>query len=414
MDDFNDMFGKAARLKSEQLKAQRPNFERSPDFYKHSLYLDRELADQRALPIDHLLDAACALKDTGNTKYSRGAHSEAYHAYERALGCVRYFHPIDPDWRKSGGFSDETLREVFVQDKCDTPEREQRLRELLLACYLNIAQVRLADKSNYPEAIAACNEAIALDPQSAKAYFRRARARYEPLSCTATDQELAVKDLAVAAKLMPDDQHIRRELHRLRAEDRKQRLKDRSTFDGMFERGPALYDPEEVRKYAARKQQEEAEAERANSKAGMERVYDMVARHDAAGEHAEADKLRAEIARAREKAAQKAREERLRELDYSNPTEAMIADAAKAGIDLNDPQVRECFKQLAAEELAGGKSLANPTAKPSRAGLPFWKAFLIGLSIVLLFMQVAGLVNALRAGPRSGFAPSAVGRHGEL
>ncbi|KAG8463592.1 hypothetical protein KFE25_003865 [Diacronema lutheri] len=399
-DDFKTMFGNAARLKTEQLKAARPHFERSASFHKHSLYLENDLKETRALPIDALLDAASAMKDEGNVAYERGAYADAYRAYERALGCLRYFEAIDPNWRNGGGFTDETLREVFTRTRCDTPERAVRLHDLMLSCYLNIALVRLAERTEYAEAIDACNEAIALDPSSAKAFFRRARARYEPLSCTATDQELAVRDLAAASRLAPADATIRRELARLRASERKQRDTDRVTFDGLFERGPALYDKDEERKYLRRKEREDEEASRAYGKNGMDRLRTMIAEHDAAGNTAKADELRAQVEQARQAAIAKHEGD----MNWAEPSEEMVRDAERAGIDLRDPSVREVFLALSAERkrkegtpltAAEEAIAARASGSKSKKG---WKRWLTTVSAAFIVLQLLQLLLPMLLG----------------
>lgn len=360
---MDDVMGKAVRLKSAQIKAERPIYESSPAFYRCTLFLVKDLAEQRKLPIDERLEVAGAMKDAGNGRYAQGALEEAYREYTRALGCVRYFEPTEANWRD--GFTDATLREVFVQDLCHAPRQALRLHELLLACYLNIAQVRLAERREYAEAVAACDEAIALDPSCAKAYFRRARARYEPLSSTSVEQELALKDLAMAARLAPADAIIRRELERLRAEERAQRDKERSTFDGLFARGPALYDEEEERKYVARRQREEAEAEKAHNARSMATLETMIARREAAGETEKAEEMRAQVRAARAKAEAEA-EARAR-IDYHNLTEADFESHAREGIDLRDPLVLRAVQKLQANH-ERRRSDELPLAEPELEG----------------------------------------------
>ncbi|KAJ1619730.1 hypothetical protein T492DRAFT_1083336 [Pavlovales sp. CCMP2436] len=399
MDPFGDMFSKAAKLKSEQLKADRRKFEACPAFYKQSLYMEDELKLERQLPIDELLEAAHAIKDGGNARYARGEYGEAHHQYQRALGCVRYFQPTDPDWRK-GGFKDETLREVSVHDQCDTLPRARWLHELLVSCYLNIAASCLARKCEYPEAIAACDEAIALDSSNAKAYFRRARCQYEPLSCGAVEQERALRDLARAAKLAPADPKIRAEYSRLKNLIRAQRETDRTTFDGMFERGPALYDPEEERKFEEGRRRELEEDQQRVGKVAMERVYGMIAEAEAQGNTALAKQLRIQVDEAREKAAA----QRAAQLDWNNPTAEIVEDCKRSGIDLTDPNIRELFVQLKESAQQNGGKLppdaAELSASPRAQRDQDWKRWLIAVSLAFIVLNVYPIITALGSSRR--------------
>jgi tetratricopeptide (TPR) repeat protein len=319
--NFTDVFAQAAKLKSHRLKEERRSYERSPLFYRRTLFMETQLGAERALPIDELLTAAEGRKEAGNQLYEENRHEDACQAYSSALGCVRYYKSTDPDWRQNG-FTDETLVEVHVESACDTPERAERLRTLMVACYLNLAQARMAVKGDNAEAIAACNEAIALDPNNAKAYFRRARARKEPASAGAVEFEAALKDLNKAALLAPKDAHVRRELERHLADTERQRAHDRSTFRGMFERGPALYDEDETLRCAARLDAEAKAMREAEGLKMMERLREL------------------------QKATERAEQQQSEPPDWANPTAKMIADAARDGIDLNDPKIRELFCEM--------------------------------------------------------------------
>jgi tetratricopeptide (TPR) repeat protein len=117
--------------------------------------------------------------------------------------------------------------------------REHPCREFKKACYLNIALVSLQQRA-YTPCIQACSRALQVDPDCAKALYRRAQARTAPASAGATEVELAVADLVKAAALAPDDTAVRKLLAQLRADCRRQRAADKRTFSGMFERGAVV------------------------------------------------------------------------------------------------------------------------------------------------------------------------------
>lgn len=380
---FTDVFAQAAKLKTHRLKEERRNYERSPAFYRRTLFMETQLGADRALPIDELLAAAEGRKEAGNQLYEENRHEEACQAYASALGCVRYYKSTDPDWRQKG-FSDETLVEVHAEGACDTPERAARLRALMVACYLNLAQARMALRGDNDEAIAACNEAVALDPSNPKAYYRRARARKEPASAGAIEFEAALKDLAKAAALAPTDPVIRRELERHRADTQRQRERDRSTFSGMFERGPALYDEAETLRCAARLDAEAKAIREAEGGKMIERIKQMIVDHEQRGNQAKADELRRELEKATEKAARL----RAEPLDWANPTDEMVADAARDGIDLRDPKVRELFCSMVELERA------PPTRSAARSS-PRLLIALVSVWVVMAAFTARGVFQGL-------------------
>lgn len=60
--------------------------------------------------------------------------------------------------------------------------------------YLNIAACNIKTK-DYETAVAACNEALKLDPYNVKALYRRARAVAMPINSSVEDFRNAITDL---------------------------------------------------------------------------------------------------------------------------------------------------------------------------------------------------------------------------
>ena len=78
------------------------------------------------------------------------------------------------------------------------------------------------------------------------------QARYRPMYCGATENEMALADLKRALALRPDDKIIRREYHQLKGELDNQRVKDTKQFGGLFERGQIVEEGSETAAAAAR------------------------------------------------------------------------------------------------------------------------------------------------------------------
>lgn len=72
--------------------------------------------------------------------------------------------------------------------------------------YLNIAACNIKTK-DYDTAVAACNEALKLDPYSVRALYRRARATSLPVNAGVEDFRIALTDLKRIVEVI-DPSHI--------------------------------------------------------------------------------------------------------------------------------------------------------------------------------------------------------------
>ena len=132
------------------------------------------------------LEAAAAERAAGAAGFKAGEHAEAAARFEAALAL---FAPRPADFPAEG-------------------EAVARMAELQLACNLNLAACRLRLEQPYP-AIEACDRALGLDEQSAKAWYRRGQA------CLKLGQhEAARKNLTRACQLAPGSREIREELEK--------------------------------------------------------------------------------------------------------------------------------------------------------------------------------------------------------
>lgn len=80
--------------------------------------------------------------------------------------------------------------------------------------FLNIAACNLKTK-DFETAIAACDEALKLDPYNVKALYRRARGRALPINSSVEDFRTALNDLKRVIELDPNHKPANREIKRL-------------------------------------------------------------------------------------------------------------------------------------------------------------------------------------------------------
>ena len=83
-----------------------------------------------------------------------------------------------------------------------------------LLMFLNIAACNLKSKE-FETAVAACDEALKLDPYNVKALYRRARGRSLPINSGVEDFRIALCDLKRVIELNPLHKPALREVKRL-------------------------------------------------------------------------------------------------------------------------------------------------------------------------------------------------------
>ena len=397
--EFGQMMQHAMGMKNRQVKDDRSLFERKPDFVKNTLFHcmprktgpNGELGDiteeqkmimraRESTSFEERIDIALSLKRAGNELFKAGDFYGANDKYEKAFGCFTHYVSSEPDWR-SKGIKDEDL--TLVEYKTADEVSLARATELQATCVSNISACFFKLK-DYAKCTKVATEALNMDPTNVKALYRRALATTIPKKSGAAELDMAIKDLSDARKLDPNDTQVAKMLRKLKGERKSQRAKDRSTFSSMFSRGSIITEDEisaakakeHMLAYArARKQAEEMER--------MAKACEFRGRTDDAAE------LRAASQKARAAMRSIGSPAPPTKVDFSNPSEEMIRDAKKHGLDLTDPMVQRALSAMqegTGSDFALDESMQvqhkQNVAKEKRSRVSFY----ITLFVVLAFL----------------------------
>jgi len=426
-NEIGNILQDAVKLKSAQMGQKRKTYETWPYFVQHTLFHSEkdEFKAWRLMPFDEKIEQSDKLKEEGTKLYKEGRFSDAVDKYEEAPSLFHYCYSNDPGWRKNNrGIDDDVL--VLVDDTGADADEAAQIKKLRLTCALNIAQCKLK-LAKFDEAVKACDVVLELDPENVKALYRRAEGRVRPSAATAYDHDCAIKDLNKANQIDPEEKNVSSLLKTLREERRKQRSKDKGTFEGMFGRGE-IYDKLSM---------EQAEAAKASSNTGHrweglpndKDVNDLRARIDNVSDddpiekriadaellrdlyerndkHEEAEKLNEQIKNA--KRAVKEQQEKRVPIDFSKPTPEMIADAEKYGLDLTDPMVQaelrriensdpeEIRREMEEQEDGSGENMQLPLPDaPEHVPVP-WTRYIVVFGGFILLLRIADVYAFLR------------------
>eukprot|EP00929_Paragymnodinium_shiwhaense_P034783 TRINITY_DN18882_c0_g1_i1.p1 TRINITY_DN18882_c0_g1~~TRINITY_DN18882_c0_g1_i1.p1 ORF type:complete len:562 (-),score=238.95 TRINITY_DN18882_c0_g1_i1:256-1941(-) len=133
---------------------------------------------------NYVMSGATHIKNEGNNHIKKGEYTQALELYDRGL---------------------ENLK----------PHAGDDVTQLRLAFLLNSALCHLNLKAN-DKAIETCNEALAIQPQSVKALYRRGLAKAQRKQ--GADMADAVADVKQASELSPQDEKLQSEVKRLEGE----------------------------------------------------------------------------------------------------------------------------------------------------------------------------------------------------
>ena len=305
------------------------------------------------------MEGAKQLKEQGNAAYYNSEYGEAVNKYAMAISVFRYLANSNDNWRNKG-ILDEDITEIYYRG--ENGDEKDSISSFLLSCYGNLALVSLKCRQ-YKTTIAACNESLKINPQCVKALYLRSRAEIEPPSAGAVEEEKALADLVNANRIDPSNVPVRTMLSRLRESYSKQKAKDMSTFSGMFHRGLIYPDRE---KPCADNQGRRADGSSRNTCTPVAQAKAFVEILAAGGMDEEAYDMRQVV----EKASSL---QTIGTINFRNPTQAMMKDAERRGVDLSDDRVvamLENLQQSRRDTVTRGTSLSVASVDASTTTSP--------------------------------------------
>jgi tetratricopeptide (TPR) repeat protein len=402
MADFGGMMQQAIKIKEAQMEEYKRRWESMAPYFQHTLFhgvSDAQVKAARATPVAEQARVAGELRKEGNDAFGKGDFKAALEKYERALALLWYFEPIDPEWatKKNRELRDDMMRIVDLRDKTEDEALKAGIKEHTAAVLTNIAFMMLKVKS-WPLCVKACIDALEIDPNRVKALYLRAKALQGAPTSGAVQFEQAVKDLSRAAELKPKDKNIARELVALKTTMKDQSTKDKQQFSGMFDRGSVTSGEGKNKRGkvvdAQRKlQQRKAEYERLEQMAkGWAHQAQLLAKR---GEKAKAEEHLKKANEIMTHLQGTKQNNGLRDLaeerpDFSNPTEEMVLQAKRMGVDLTDPDVRGYLTALEKEQKSG--SLKQHVEEPPVAVNWFLIVAVIG-AIMAYRLYSSGILN---------------------
>lgn len=157
------------------------------------------------LPANEKLDVLKLIKESGNSLYRSGDFVKSARKYKK---LTRYYN--------------------FFKEQTTEENEKSSLDTFQLVNLTNLAATELK-LGEFEDVILACNEAVKLDPSNTKALYRRALANVE-----LKNYELAIEDLKVAHKLMPDNKAVLKEFDRVKKYLLDYRANEKSKYSKMF------------------------------------------------------------------------------------------------------------------------------------------------------------------------------------
>eukprot|EP01017_Pseudomicrothorax_dubius_P008695 TRINITY_DN1286_c0_g2_i4.p1 TRINITY_DN1286_c0_g2~~TRINITY_DN1286_c0_g2_i4.p1 ORF type:complete len:302 (+),score=67.01 TRINITY_DN1286_c0_g2_i4:155-1060(+) len=208
MNEINAIIerGHAARRLSDP--SRRRVFDSLPAFLQHGLFCHDRFINVKKQAFAQRMMVAELLKGEGNRVLSTLNVDLALRYYEQALSIFRYISNRKGNYLQDGIHDDDLDNVIFVSM---IESENVKVKALCLSLYLHLAGCYLR-KNDIKNTIAACDEALHIDPNNYKALYRRAKARISIDNPRLEHYLLSHEDLKKAASINPSDQVTQQEI----------------------------------------------------------------------------------------------------------------------------------------------------------------------------------------------------------
>uniref|UniRef100_A0A6S8DKS7 Uncharacterized protein n=1 Tax=Aureoumbra lagunensis TaxID=44058 RepID=A0A6S8DKS7_9STRA len=359
---FNVIMQQAVKLKTHRHKIDRVKFDRWPKFYQNAAFVRDEQRVERTLPYSERMQKAEEYKSIADELFRKSDYLRAGIHYEYALGLFKWATPLCPNWRNKSVDDTEMKEEEFLGQGED---EQICIKTFRVRCLLNLARCYYK-QNDWLTTKQACDWILALDEHCTKALLIRAKCLVAPCGHGAADRDAAIRDLEIGHKLEPENREISIELARLRHDKKLGKLADKK-YAGLFHRGE-IYDPNETKKRARPslpdaslpnkgasdnddEPEELDELKRAPIQVQLRAAEGLMRQYQDEGKVDEVEELKKAIESTKQKMHNNNSALPSRAIDFRNPSNEMIQDAKKRGIDLNDSTVIQMLEQLQAERI---------------------------------------------------------------
>ena len=351
---INTLIKQAIDIKNAELDSNARIYLSKPLYYQHSIFSNDKLDEIRSkCSFEASIKYAEECKQNGinycelfddndvDTMIDEGNLHNAIHEFEKALSLFNWIEPKDKlNWKnqaiEDSNITHQSYNPINEEERC-------KIQDLSIICfnYLALCYQKL---NQWKNSIDACNSALALEAENCKALFLRAQARYIPMSCDRDDNELALLDLSAALKISPIDTELITAYTELKDSLDKQKSKEKKALKAAFK---------------AINYGDTNDRDRVNNSQDMtfgealERISDLKSaadRNEREGKYEFAEATRKKINNIEQQVRrEKDKFERINHMDqlqFENPTQEMIDEAHKFGIDLSDPVVKKMMVEL--------------------------------------------------------------------
>ncbi|XP_041035861.1 tetratricopeptide repeat protein 9C-like isoform X1 [Carcharodon carcharias] len=170
--------------------------------------------------VEMRIQQAVQYKAEGNQHYKQKRLREAISRYHWALMHLRGLDPSEP-----------TPLQAFGGEKAQlSPEQVERLHSTECDCYNNLAAcLLLSEKVNYERVRDYCLKVLDRQAANTKALYRAGVALYN-----IGDYDRALHYLTEAAKLCPNDAHVKRYIQETEQRLSQYHQRERMMYKGMF------------------------------------------------------------------------------------------------------------------------------------------------------------------------------------